>query len=73
MLNSRFDKKYIGLTYLVLRIKILKIFNNLILSQYHCVNNTLDKFNDVDLEIVNLSIDVNLHISKNNGKSVSYT
>ena len=41
MLNSRFDKKNMGLADVILGIKIIRTLEGLILSQSHYVNNIL--------------------------------
>ena len=49
MLNSRFDMKDMGLTNVILGIKITRISDGLILSQSHYVDKILEKFNKDEL------------------------
>ena len=71
MLNSRFDTKDMGLTDVILGIKIKRTSDGLILSQSHDSHNILRKFVKDNFGIARASVDVTLHLTKNNGKSVS--
>ena len=71
MLNSRFDMKDMGLADVILGIKIIRSPNGLILSQSHYVDKILDKFNKDDSGVARTPIDVNQHLSKNRGESIS--
>ena len=70
MLNSRFDMKDVGLADVILRIKILRISDGLILSQSHYVVNILGKFDKDNYEIARTPDDITIHLSKNKGESV---
>ena len=63
MLNSRFDMKDIGLTDVILGIKIKRTSDGLILSQSHYVDNILEKFDKDNFGIAKTSVDVTLHLS----------
>ena len=71
MLNSRFDTKDMGLTDVILGIKIKKTSEGLILSQSHYVDNILGKFDKDNSDIAKTPVDITLHLSKNKGESVS--
>ena len=65
ILNSRFDMKDLGLDDVILRIKIKRTSDGLILSQSHYVDNILGKFDKDNSCIAKTPIDVSLHFSKN--------
>ena len=71
MLNSRFDMKDMGLTDVILGIKIKRTLEGLILSQSHYVYNILGKFDNDNSSIAKTPIDVTLHLSKNKGECFS--
>ena len=71
MLSTRFDMKDMGLVDVILGVKILRTSDGLVLSQSHYVDKILDKFSNDDSGVARTPIDVNLHMSKNRGKSVS--
>ena len=71
MLNSRFDMKDMGLTDVILGIKIKRTSEGLILSQSHYFDNILGKFDNDNFGIAKTPIDITLHLSKNKGESVS--
>ena len=65
MLNSRFDKKDLGLADVILGIKIKRTSYGLIINQSHYVDNILGKFDKDNSGIARTPIDVTLHFSKN--------
>ena len=71
MLSTRFDMKDMGLADVILRVKILRTSDGLVPSQSHYVDKILDKFSNDDSGVARTPIDVNLHMSKNRGESVS--
>ncbi|KAK1578300.1 hypothetical protein Q3G72_029181 [Acer saccharum] len=71
MLKSRFDMKDIGLADIMLGIEILRTSKGLILSQLYYVDTILEKFNKNDSGVSRTPVDINLHLSKNKGESVS--
>ena len=71
MLNSRFDMKNTGLADVILGIKLIRIFDGLILSPSHYVDNIIGKFDNDNSGIARTPVDVTLHLSKNKGESVS--
>lgn len=71
MLNPKFNVKDLGLVDVILRIKITRIFEGLILSQSHYVDKILENFNKDDSGITKILIDVNLYLIKNRRESVS--
>ena len=71
MFNNEFDMKDIGVVDVILGIKISKTSDRLILSQSHYIEKILKKFKHNDSSPMRTPIDVNLHLSKNNGKSLS--
>ena len=56
---------------MILGIKILRTFDGLVLSQSHYVDKILDKFNKDDSGVARTPLNVNFHMSKNKGESVS--
>ena len=71
MLSTRFDMKDMGLGNVILGVKILRTSNGLVLSQSHYVDKILNKFNKDDSGMARTPLDVNLHMFKNKGESVS--
>ena len=71
MFNNKFNMKDLGVANVILGIKISKMSNGLILSQKHYIEKILKKFKQDDSSPTRTPIDVNLHLSKNNGKSIS--
>ena len=65
LLNSRFDMKDMRLANVILRIKLIRTSNGLILSQSHYVDNIFGKFDKDNSRITRTPIDVTLHLSKN--------
>ena len=71
MLNSTFDMKDMGLTDVILGIKIKRTSDGLILSQSHYIDNILRKFDKDDFGIARTPVDATLHFSMNKGESIS--
>ena len=71
MFNSKFDMKDLGVVDVILGIKISKKSDGLILSQSHYIEKILKKFKQDDSSPMRTPVDVNLHLSKNNGKCLS--
>ena len=71
MLNNKFNMKDLGVADVILGIKISKTSDGLILSQSHYIEKILKKFKQDDNSSTRTPVDVNLHLSKNNGKSIS--
>jgi hypothetical protein len=71
MLTSKFDMKDMGVAYVILRMKISKTYDGLILYQCHYNDKILDKFDKNENNIAKTLIDVNLHLSKNIGDAIS--
>ena len=71
MFNNKFNMKDLGVANVILRIKISKTSDGLILSQSHYIEKILKKFKQDDSSPTRTLVDVNLHLSKNNGKSIS--
>ena len=71
MLNNKFNMKDLGVADVILGIKISKTSDGLILSQSHYMEKILKKFKQDDSSPTRTLVDVNLHLSKNNGKSIS--
>ena len=63
--------KDLGFADVILGIKISKTSDRLILSQSHYIEKILKKFKQNDNSLMRTPVDVNLHLSKNNGKSLS--
>ena len=60
MSNSRFDMKNLGLTDVILRIKIKRTLDGLILSQSHYVDNILGTFDKDNSGIARTTVNVTL-------------
>ena len=71
MFNNKFDMKDLGVVDVILGIKISKTSDGLILSQSHYIEKILKKFKQNDSSPMRTPVDVNLHLPKNNGKSLS--
>ena len=71
MFNNKFNMKDLGVAEVILEIKISKTSDGLILSQSHYIEKILKKFKQDDSSPTRTPVDVNLHLSKNNGKSIS--
>ncbi|XP_057505550.1 cytochrome P450 76C3-like [Actinidia eriantha] len=71
MLTSKFDMKDLGVADVILGIKITRTFGGLILSQSHYIEKILDKFDKNNDGVAKTPVDVNLHLTKNTGDSVS--
>ncbi|GJV51810.1 retrotransposon protein, putative, ty1-copia subclass [Tanacetum coccineum] len=71
MLKSKFDMKDMGLANVILRIKIIRTQNGLVLSQAHHVDKILNAHNAGDFGLARTPIDTNLHLSKNRGVGVA--
>ena len=71
MFKNKFDMKDLGVADVILGIKISKTSDGLILSQSHYIEKILKKFKQYDSSPMRTPVDVNLHVSKNNGKSLS--
>ncbi|KAH9752530.1 hypothetical protein KPL71_014732 [Citrus sinensis] len=71
MLKSKFGMKEMGLTDVILGIKISKASNGLILSQTHYVDKILEKFNKDDNTVSKTPLDTIIHLSKNRGEGIS--
>ena len=71
LLNSKFDMKNMGLTDVILGVKITRTSDGIVLSQSHYVEKILEKFGKSDTSVSRTPVDVSLHFTKNNGESVS--
>ena len=71
MFNNKFNMKDLGVADVILGIKISKTSDRLILSQSHYIEKILNNFKQDDSSPMRTLVDVNLHLSKNNGKSIS--
>ena len=71
MFNNKFNMKDLGVADVILGIKISKTSDGLILSQSHYIEKILKKFKQDDSSPMRTPVDVNLHLSKNNGKRIS--
>ena len=71
MLFSKFNMKELGVEDVILGIKISKTSGGLILSQSHYIEKLLDKLNKDESNIARTPVDINLHLSKNIGQSIS--
>ncbi|XP_022858083.1 uncharacterized protein LOC111379008 [Olea europaea var. sylvestris] len=67
----KFDMKDMGLVDVILRIKITRTPNGLVLSQSHYIDKILDKFNKSDTTVARTPMDLSLHLSKNTSDGVS--
>ncbi|KAJ9556172.1 LOW QUALITY PROTEIN: hypothetical protein OSB04_010786 [Centaurea solstitialis] len=64
MLKSKFDMKDMGLSYVILGIKITRTQNSLVLSQTHYVDKILEKFYKGDTSITKTPSDTTYAVSK---------
>ncbi|KAJ9542259.1 hypothetical protein OSB04_028765 [Centaurea solstitialis] len=71
MLKSKFDMKDMGLSYVILGIKITRTQNSLVLSQTHYVDKILEKFYKGDTSITKTPSDTSQHLSKKREDSVA--
>ena len=71
MFNNKFDMKDLGVADVIVAIKISKTSDGLLLSQSHYIEKILNKFKQNDNSPMRTLVDVNLHLSKNNSKSLS--
>jgi hypothetical protein len=71
MLNSKFDMKDMGLADVILGVKITRTSNGLVLSQAHYVEKMLERYNKSDTNVSRTPVDINFHLAKNTGESVS--
>ena len=71
MLSTRSDIKDMGLADVILGVKILRTFDELVLNQTHYVDKILNKFKKDDSGVARTPLDVNPHMSKYKGESVS--
>ena len=71
MFNNKFNMKDLGVADVILGLKISKTSYELILSQSHYIEKILKKFKKDDSSTMRTPVDINLHLSKNNGKSIS--
>ena len=71
MFNNKFNMKDLGVADVILGIKISKTSDGLILSQSHYIDKILKKFKQYDSSPTRTLVDVNIHLSKNNGKIIS--
>nr|GEY18308.1 ATP phosphoribosyltransferase 1, chloroplastic [Tanacetum cinerariifolium] len=67
MLKSKFNMKDMGLADVILRIKIIRTHNGLVLSQAHYVDKILNTHNPGDSSLARTPIDTSMHLSKNRG------
>ena len=71
ILFSKFNMKDLGVVDVIIGIKISKTSGGLILSQSHYIEKLLDKFDKYESNITRTLVDINLHLSKNIGQSIS--
>ena len=71
MLSSKFSMKDLGVANVRLGIKISRTSGGLILSQSHYIKKSLDKLDKDESNIARTLVDINLHLSKNIGQSIS--
>ena len=71
MLASKFDMKDMGVTDVILGIKISRTSEGLILSQSHYIEKILTKFSNYVSSPTKTPYDVNLYLSKNIGQCIS--
>ena len=63
--------KDLGVTDVILGMKISRKSDGLVLSQSHYIKKVLEKFKEYDDSLVRTPIDVNLHLTKNKGQGIS--
>ena len=71
MLSSKFDMKDLGVADVILGIKISRTQDGLVLSQSHYIEQVLEKFKAYNINPKRSPVDVNLHLAKNTGISIS--
>ena len=71
ILSSKFNMKDLGVADVILGIKFSRTSNGLILSQSHYIEKLLDKFDKDESNNDRTLVDINLHLSKNIGQSIS--
>ena len=71
LLNSKFDMKDMSFADVILSIKITRTSSGIVLSQSHYVEKILEKFGKSNTSVSRTPVDVSLHLTKNNGDSVS--
>ena len=71
MLSSKFNMKDLGVADVILGIKLSRTSGGLILSQSRYIEKLLDKFDKDESNIARTPVDINLHLSKNIGQSIS--
>ena len=71
MLSNKCNMKDLGVADVILGIKISRTSGGLILSQSHYIEILLDKFDKDESNIARTPVDINLHLSKNIGQSIS--
>ncbi|KAK6141007.1 hypothetical protein DH2020_025245 [Rehmannia glutinosa] len=71
MLKRNFDMKDMGLSDVILGIKISRTSDGIVLSQSHYVESVLGRFNTFDSAPAKTPVDLSLHLAKNRGEPVS--
>ncbi|KAK6146304.1 hypothetical protein DH2020_020173 [Rehmannia glutinosa] len=71
MLKKNFDMKDMGLSDVILGIKISRTSDGIVLSQSHYVESILRRFNAFDSAPAKTPVDLSLHLAKNRGEPVS--
>ena len=71
LLNSKFGIKDMSLADVILGFKITRTSDGIVLSQSQYVEKMLEKFGKLDTNVSRTPIDLSLHLTKNNGESVS--
>ena len=71
MLRSKFDMKDLGLTDVILGIRVKKNHEGYVLTQSHCVESVLKRFGHYDSKPCATPFDSNCKLKKNMGDSVS--
>ena len=71
MLANKFEMKDMGVTDVILGIKISRTLQELVLSQSHYIDKIVKKYTKHDIVIPRTPIDGSLHSSKNNGDSTA--
>ena len=67
MLTSEFDMKDLGVTNVILGMKISRKSDRLVLSQSHYIKKDLENFKKYNDSPMRTPVDVNLHLTKNKG------
>nr|GEU44614.1 retrotransposon protein, putative, Ty1-copia subclass [Tanacetum cinerariifolium] len=71
MLKSKFDMKDMGLADVILRIKIIRTHNEVVLSQAHYVDKNFNTHNVRDFGLARTPIDTSMHLSSNKGVAMT--